>query len=714
MMMSAFFSPAPLLVVVLLLLMVVAHPRGGLIIEHVSAAGCPYSSVWFPYAASRTTSSAVTPPHNRRLLAEDVVVLPPRGAGRCIAANPFSGGSDCIQYSGPAWTAKPESAKKDCDEGSSVPGITGVFTPDALCPAADGTNLVGTCSLNGGVSSPNEKRLVVANNGLSSPQINMARMACTTFARGMWIPNDSDSVPSSTTTTTTGAASRIEAPPPSSSSISASSSSSSSSPAAELVVKNERSNMCELEMGIAGGGHMSKLTNWTSSCPFTNSTYALPMRWMADYVSQGVQKAFVTRGTAYYDAANNRKRLDTELVKTSPEHQSSVIFSGFRDGNNKTSIIHDGGQFFYFYHDTGKCMKSISPVGTLRPTWHLDSEGAGCLSQYLGNTYIVYDDKSQMAPQSTPGDSITLVRQWRKTEPLENAYMISSFESTPSWNTSEGKKARLLQRTTPGAPGMRDTIDTFYNHSTEFSDKVFTELFEQFGDCDERMGFSADGVEGFDFSEFLASGDGGDGNINAFLNPHSGLEVDRGFVENIWIPGSQDQESSAAAVAPTETEQRSSSSSITPTSFKLLVDGWAEVSNDISDDATTHTTTMSVNASAVDGKWIALSFPEFECAMVPAIAFVLEAGDEKPAVYDLVSLASVKKRDELPAWVLELDVKRNADNKIHLRVITRAPGENARRRFSTTNINIAHGVGGTLSYHGPNGRACVKKPDVDA
>ena len=251
-MMSAFFSPAPLLVVVLLLLMVVAHPRGGLIIEQVSAAGYPYSSVWFPYAASRTTS-AVTPPHNRRLLAEDVVVLPPRGAGRCIAANPFSGGSDCIQYSGPAWTAKPESAKKDCDEGSSVPGITGVFTPDALCPAADGTNLVGTCSLNGGVSSPNEKRLVVANNGLSSPQINMARMACTTFARGMWIPNDSDSVPSSTTTTTTGAASRIEAPPPSSSSISASSSSSSSSPAAELPPEEEGAHV--LIVGVEGAGH---------------------------------------------------------------------------------------------------------------------------------------------------------------------------------------------------------------------------------------------------------------------------------------------------------------------------------------------------------------------------------------------------------------------------------------------------------------------------
>jgi hypothetical protein len=59
----------------------------------------------------------------------------------------------------------------------------------------------------------------------------------------------------------------------------------------------------------------------------------------------------------------------------------------------------------------------------------------------------------------------TTTCQWRKTEPLENAFMIMAFEAEPTWKTpgaggSGGNaskvvtRARPLMRQTPGAPGM--------------------------------------------------------------------------------------------------------------------------------------------------------------------------------------------------------------------------------------------------------------------
>ena len=54
-------------------------------------------------------------------------------------------------------------------------------------------------------------------------------------------------------------------------------------------------------------------------------------------------------------------------------------------------------------------------------------------------------------------------RQWRKTEPLENAFMVMAFEAQPTWKTPGGNggnssdilmRARPLMRQTPGAPGM--------------------------------------------------------------------------------------------------------------------------------------------------------------------------------------------------------------------------------------------------------------------
>jgi len=31
------------------------------------------------------------------------------------------------------------------------------------------------------------------------------------------------------------------------------------------------------------------------------------------------------------------------------------------------------------------------------------------------------------------GGALTQTRQWRKTEPLENAFMVMAFEAEPTW-----------------------------------------------------------------------------------------------------------------------------------------------------------------------------------------------------------------------------------------------------------------------------------------
>ena len=74
------------------------------------------------------------------------------------------------------------------------------------------------------------------------------------------------------------------------------------------------------------------------------------------------------------------------------------------------------------------------------------------------------------------------VKKFRKTEPLEDAYMIQSFDDEGDWNTPEGPKKRPLNRQTPGAPFQGDAVNMYFNHSTDFSDDVF-EIYKTM-DCE--------------------------------------------------------------------------------------------------------------------------------------------------------------------------------------------------------------------------------------
>ncbi len=56
------------------------------------------------------------------------------------------------------------------------------------------------------------------------------------------------------------------------------------------------------------------------------------------------------------------------------------------------------------------------------------------------------------------------VKKFRKTEPLEDAYMIQSFDDQEVWETPEGAKRRPLNRQTPGAPFQGDAVNAYFNH----------------------------------------------------------------------------------------------------------------------------------------------------------------------------------------------------------------------------------------------------------
>ena len=75
------------------------------------------------------------------------------------------------------------------------------------------------------------------------------------------------------------------------------------------------------------------------------------------------------------------------------------------------------------------------------------------------------------------------MKQFRKTEPLEDAYMVQSFDDEEVWETPEGPKGGPL-RGRPPAPRSGDAVNQYFNHSTTFSDDVF-EIYKSL-DCKER------------------------------------------------------------------------------------------------------------------------------------------------------------------------------------------------------------------------------------
>lgn len=214
------------------------------------------------------------------------------------------------------------------------------------------------------------------------------------------------------------------------------------------------------------------------------------------------------------------------------------------------------------------------------------------------------------------GGDLTLMRLWRKSEPLENAFLIQGFEAQPSWDTPSEKKtngralvrARPLMRQTPGGPGVGDTVTQYYNHSLEFDDEeVFEALLNDRENCSER-GPPLAGSAGIASSNFTnnssragstSSSRGSDNNNSAsvpglppgfnftsLLNMDSGLHVDRSFREVVWNgvgdPNVRSASSSSSALASSSADasDASDASNASDTSTTTTVTGDASSAAD--------------------------------------------------------------------------------------------------------------------------------------
>ena len=191
----------------------------------------------------------------------------------------------------------------------------------------------------------------------------------------------------------------------------------------------------------------------------------------------------------------------------------------------------------------------------------------------MGTQYVQHGD----------GGNLTLMRLWRKTEPLENAFLVLGYEAQPSWDAAVAGesadvngstivvRARPLMRQSPGGPGVGDTVTYYFNHSLDFDDEEIFGVFDM-NDCSKRGGGrggapGAAGVAGgvknasstsSSSDDSSATGPPAGFNFTSLLNMNSGLHVDRSFREVVWngigdpneeVPEDADNNASAASSA---------------------------------------------------------------------------------------------------------------------------------------------------------------------
>lgn len=431
----------------------------------------------------------------------------------------------------------------------------------------------------------------------------------------------------------------------------------------------------QLSPGIAGGAHIHTESYWTKNCENQDNEYSLPLRWAADTESIRIQKGGTTVGRVYYDIENNRKRAD--FVYVGDIDSDSII-------RRNTTFIHDYGFLITMDWDTGKCVKSKSPVGNLRSNWILDSHGGGSISQYLGSAYILHEGRYKN------------VKQWRKTEPLENAYMIQSYDDEGIWETPEGKKRRILSRQTPGGPGQGDTISLFYNHTTDFDDSVFDILDDY--DCGPR--------------ESSGSGSGG---FNA-LNTNSSLHIDSGFVRVecgdcglVYTDAGAEKEGEAAdGDADSESKVKTKAKSFSGSEV-IREEGKLELSWEYSSEEDSFAFWLK---SEEPMGWLGISFPEFNCAMVPsdAVIGVSSEDSEKSEVSAYrMTIATLSGVTVDNGQKMEDASMEDVDGMQTLRFVRRADngGNIVLDPSGPVNVNWATGQSMGLGYHGVDGRGCT-------
>ena len=646
-----------------------------------ASARCPYTALWAPnspyklpddhpamvaYVGSGGHGGGRR--HGRALAQVEESNYKGKGSGTCTYMNPFSQQETCVQMTGEAYEVE-DAAKLWCD-APGLPGAVGTYVKGGSCAQFDDENFGGVCV--NGKGTPEETVSAFVEGGGPLGSCATTIMGCETFGGGEWVQAGGkcakDEDDESMKSVVAGGGN-----------------------ATAGLAEGE----CKLQAGIAGGGHMDMEAFWTSSCANSNSSYSTPRRWTADTKTITTQKeGSVSVGKVWYDLENNRRREDSFRVEGAP--------SVFNDARN-TTFIHMGPTFYLIdWNEDGthKCTISPSPVGILRPNWIIDSLGYGAVSQYLGVVYQVYEGKYRR------------VKQFRKTEPLEDAYMVQSFDDEEVWETPEGPKRRPLERQTPGAPFQGDAVNQYFNHSTTFSDDVF-EIYKSL-DCKEREFNRTQILErqkelaektGVDLNETKLAQTGGL-NLNSSLHVDSSVlqvdcencdityevratEEDGEEIGEEVVSGDVEEDGGAAGGADFEGQEEASSE---------LAISWSYSGAN---------STLRVVAELDKDAWLSIAFPDIPCLMEPAVSVIaLPQGDGsvKTNRYSINSHSAAGIKEMLgddnggiPSFV----GSSTDDGKVKVeltKVVSSFP----------LSVTWARGFDRNLGYHGGSGRGCLE------
>eukprot|EP00803_Ostreobium_quekettii_P005361 evm.model.scf_2052.2 EVM.evm.TU.scf_2052.2 scf_2052:17302-21702(-) len=602
---------------------------------------CPYHMLWMEgspmklpddHPALRGGDDAAA---TRALLQADGDGAPdatefPIGAGSCAYTSPMTQSRSCVQFTGDKWMSSPGEAESLCTEEGPSPGAAdGAYDADALCDEFADPDFAGVCLRDAGEAEEMRTAFVSVPDDPST-SCEVLRGACEAFGGGLFEGRGGKC----------GAGGGGRAP-----------SVNTSAP-------------CQLSPGISGGGHIHTDSYWDSTCENQGSEYAMPLRWAAATESVLVQKGARNAGYVYYDIANNRKRLDWVVV----EGNGFAVFNA-----TNTTVIHEHGVMRIVDWDTGLCRKLNLPVGNIRSNWVLDSRGGGAVSQYLGSTYILYDGEYRH------------VRQWRKTEPLENAFMIQSYDEETEWETPEGLKRRVLMRQTPGGPGQGDSVDLYYNHTTDYDDSVF------------------DILDGIDCQAPDSAGGAG-------LNNNSVLHIDSGFVR-------VDCEDCGLVYSDKEAEEKEEQESVERRDAAVYFNGTEVLSEESYLELNweylpeSDTFAFSLKSEAAAG-WLGVAFTKFKCAMVPAdavIAIPAASGSDADINSYKMEVASLSGVTVDEGQVLESAALSEVDGMQVLSFTRKADNGGEMVLDPTGPIEVIYAIGSDaeLGYHGADGRGCL-------
>jgi rubredoxin len=235
---------------------------------------------------------------------------------------------------------------------------------------------------------------------------------------------------------------------------------------------------CSIAEGFPGGAHQNSASPGYSQNCSVAPAQASPYMWPVDFslVEENTVMNFDsdepighTKSNTLYLLSKNWKRTDLFEGKQAGRPGTSA------PDMELTTILHRNENLVFIQWANGTDFTNVSEIlscttnrvggiGNVRPDWFLDSRpysSADIKSQYLGNQHIVHDGKP------------TLVKQWRKSDFVEN-YFVMSMQEHPG---AEGIRWPL-QIAIPGETSGPDTLRVMTQHKLlDASDEKLLKLF---------------------------------------------------------------------------------------------------------------------------------------------------------------------------------------------------------------------------------------------